>query len=240
MTAPAVPWPASPAARARVRAVGSFAELLATPFADGVNALCWPRTLAGDFAEVVAALGPGDEIDNLDETRLAALALSPAGAVARDALIADLRKLQAHGLAPELNCIHAYRRDDADAIVATDVLSFHADSAPIETATWLCTYHGPASEGVANEEVVQKITDPATRTALLREHGGADDDAFAEFLAENCYDLHYAPRPGAQPYGFGQFHLWRIAVAWPGSPVPPCVHRAPAQRPGESRLLLIS
>lgn len=237
---PAVPLPVSPAARARVRVVGSFAELLAAPFADGVNALCWPRALAGDFAEVVAALGPGDEIDNLDAPRLASLALSPAGQLARNALLADLALLEAHGLAPELNCIHAYRRDDADAIVATDVLSFHADSAPVETATWLCTYHGPASEGLANEEVVQKITDPATRAALLRAYGGADDAGFADYLAENCYDLHYAPRPGAQPYGFGQFHLWRIAVAWPGSAVPPCVHRAPAQQPGESRLLLIS
>ena len=36
-------------------------------------------------------------------------------------------------------------------------------------------------------------------------------------------------------------HLWRIAVDYPGSPVPPCVHRAPETRPGRPpRLLLIS
>ena len=81
---------------------------------------------------------------------------------------------------------------------------------------------------------------PETRAELLRLHGGADDAAFAEFLRENCYDLHYAPAPGARPYSFGLGNLWRIATDWPGSPVPPCVHRAPAPLPGQSRLLLIS
>lgn len=239
---PAVPapLPASAAARARVRVVASFAELLAASFAGGINALCWPRTLAGDFGAVVSALGPGEEIDRLDEARLAALTLGPAGQLARDALLADLRLLRDHGLAPELNCIHAYPRDDADATVPTDVYSFHADRAPVEAATWLCTYFGAASEGLANEEATRKVDDPAIRRELLREYGGADDADFSEYLRDQCYDLHYAAKPGAQPYDFGHFHLWRIAVAWPGSPVPPCVHRAPAQRPGESRLLLIS
>jgi hypothetical protein len=75
---------------------------------------------------------------------------------------------------------------------------------------------------------------------LLKAYGGADDDGFADFLHEHCYDLHYAPRAGAQPYTFGLGHVWRIALDWPGNPVPPCVHRAPAQRPGDTRLLLIS
>ena len=237
---PLAPLPDSPAARARVRTVDSFAGLLATPFAAGVNALCWPRALPGDFDEIVRLLGPGEEIDNLDEARLLALPLSPAGQAARDVLLADLRLLRDHGLAPELNLIHAYRRDDPTATVPTDVCSFHADSSPIETSTWLCTYAGPASEGLANEEAQRKVDDPAIRAALRQEYGGADDDGFADFLHENCYDLHYAMRPGARPYGFGQFHLWRIAVDWPGSPVPPCVHRAPEQQPGEKRLLLIS
>lgn len=235
-----VPLPDSPAARARVRVVASFEALLTTPFADGVNALCWPRALDGDFGEIVRQLGEGEEIDNLDETRLLALSLSAAGQAARDTLLADLRQLRDHGLAPELNLIHAYRRDDPTATVPTDVCSFHADSSPIETSTWLCTYAGPASEGLANEEALRKVDDPATRAALLRDYGGADGEDFVSFLQENCYDLHYAMRPGARPYGFGQFHLWRIAVDWPGSPVPPCVHRAPEQGPGEKRLLLIS
>ena len=41
--------------------VGSFNELLTTPLADGVNALCWPRALSGDFDEVVSALGQSAE-----------------------------------------------------------------------------------------------------------------------------------------------------------------------------------
>jgi hypothetical protein len=197
--------------------------------------------LAGDFKEVVVQLGRGEGIVRLDEDRLRGLTLSDAGRAARDALLADLSLLRDRGLAPELNCIHAYPRDDAAATVPTDVYSFHADSAPVEASTWLCTYYGAASEGLRNEEAQRRIEVPATRAQLLREYGGADDEGFAEFLRESCYDLHYAPRSGAQPYSFGLFHLWRIAVDWPGSPVPPCVHRAPAQAPGETaRLLLIS
>ncbi|MDI1321042.1 MAG: hypothetical protein PSW75_12745 [bacterium] len=230
-----------PTGNARIKVVGGFAELVATPFAGGVNALCWPRALPGDFGEVVEKLGAGEGIMPLDEARLNALALSAAGRTARDILLADLHLLRAHGLAPELNCIHAYPRDDATAVVPTDVYSFHADSAPIEAATWLCTYFGAASEGLRNEQAQQRVDVPATRAELLKEYGGIDDAGFAEFLNDNCYDLHYAPLPDAQPYSFGVGHLWRIAVDWRGSPVPPCVHRAPATFPGQSpRLLLIS
>jgi hypothetical protein len=68
-------------------------------------------------------------------------------------------------------------------------------------------------------------------------------------------DLHYAPKPGAQPYSFGIGHLWRIAIEWPGNRLPlqnpqvsglrsqvsvslPCVHRAPVT--DAPRLLLLS
>ena len=225
-----------------IKVVRSFAELVATPFAHGVNALCWPRTLPGDFAEIITALGTENEepIVNLDDTRLNALTLSAAGRAARDVLLGDLQLLDTHGLAPVLNCIHAYPRDESATAVPTDVYSFHADSAPVEAATWLCTYYGPASEGLRNEDASRRVDAPATRAALLQEYGGQDDADFREYLRDNCYDLHYAPAPGAQPYSFGLGHLWRIAIDWPGSPVPPCVHRAPATRPGESRLLLIS
>ena len=231
---------ASPAHNPRIRVVGSFDELVARPFADGVNALCWPRVLAGDFSEVVEKLAAGEGIMPLDEASLNALALSAAGRTARDILLADLQLLRAHGLTPELNCIHGYPRDVEDATLPIDVYSFHADSAPIEASTWLCTYHGPASEGLRNEEAQRRVDVPATRAELLQKYGGADDAGFLEFLSENCYDLHYAPRPNAQPFSFGLGHLWRIALDWPGSPVPPCVHRAPAQFPGQPRLLLIS
>ena len=235
MTAPALS-PDYP----RIKVVQSFAELIATPFANGVNALCWPRVLPGDFSEIVAQLGTGEEITNLDEARLNALTLSAAGRTARDILLADLQLLHTQGLAPVLNCIHGYPRDDEAATVPTDVFSFHADSAPVEAATWLCTYHGAPSEGLRNEEAQLRVDVSATRAALLKEYGGNDDAGFRDYLRENCYDLHYAPAPAAQPYSFGLGHLWRIAIDWPDSPVPPCVHRAPATVPGQPRLLLIS
>jgi hypothetical protein len=232
---------ALPAGYPRVRRVHSFRELAATPFADGVNALCWPRTLPGDFGEIVARLGAGEGIVTLDEAALLALPVSAAGRTAIEVLLADLRQLRELDRDPVLNCIHGYPRDEEPGPVATDVFSFHADSAPVEADTWLCTYHGAASEGVRNEEAVRRVDIPATRAELLRRFGGEDGDAFREFLNENCYDLHYAANAGAQPFSFGVGNLWRIAVEWPGSPVPPCIHRAPATRPGDPpRLLLIS
>jgi hypothetical protein len=75
----------------------------------------------------------------------------------------------------------------------------------------------------------------------LRAYGGADDADFAAYLREHHYDLHYAPRPGAEPYTFGTGNLWRIAIALPDSPVLPCIHRAPLTLAGDpARLLLIS
>ncbi|MEO5712632.1 MAG: hypothetical protein ABIT37_04015 [Luteolibacter sp.] len=225
----------------RVRVVGSFHELLATPFADGVNALCWPRVLPGDFAEVVRLLGPGDGIVPLDEELLRSLPLSEAGRVAAGVMLEDQRLLRAQDLEPEINCIHHYDRDETAGPIATDVFSFHVDSATEETDTWLCTYHGFPSEGVANEEVRRRVDIPEIRVELLRLHGGPDDEAFREFLSENCYDLHYAALPEARPYSFGIGNLWRIATDWPGSPVPPCIHRAPETEAGDPvRLLLIS
>ena len=68
-----------------------------------------------------------------------------------------------------------------------------------------------------------------------------EDAGFLEYLADGFYDLHYVPAPGARPVPFGLFNLWRIATAYPSSPVPPCVHRAPLTLPGQpARLLLIS
>jgi hypothetical protein len=224
----------------RIKRVDSFHELVATPFAGGVNALGWERTLAGDFGEVVGLLGMGEGIVTLDEARLRALPASAAGRVAVEVLIGDLRLLRGHGRDPVLNCVHGYPRDETPGPVATDVFSFHADSAPVEADTWLCTYHGPASEGLRNDEARRKVDLPGIRAELLRLHGGEDDDGFRAFLQDNCYDLHYAPVSQARPFSFGVGHLWRIAVDWPGSPVPPCIHRAPATVPGQARLMMIS
>ncbi len=229
-----------PSDDARVRVVGSFEELVSGRFENGVNALCWPRTLAGDFPEVTRLLEAGEGITTLDEGQLQALPVSAAGKLAVEVMVEDLRLLREQGRDPVLNCIRGYPRDEDPGPIATDVFSFHADSAPVEADTWLCTYHGACSEGLRNEEARQKIDVPETRAKLLALYGGEDDGDFAEFLSDCCYDLHYEPLSGALPYDFGLGNLWRIAVEWPGSPVPPCVHRAPDTAPGDSpRLLLI-
>ncbi len=225
----------------RIKVVKSFHELITTPFGNGVNALCWPRALPGDFGEVVERLGVGEGIVTLDDARLASLPVSAAGRAAIEMLLEDLRLLREQDRAPVLNCIHSYPRDEAPGPVSTDVFSFHADSAPVEADTWLCTYHGPASEGLRNDEAQRRVDIPETRAALLQLFGEEDNEDFRAYLNENCYDLHYAAAPQAQPFSFGLGHLWRIAVDWPGSPVPPCLHRAPETLPGQPpRLLLIS
>ena len=230
----------SGAGQPRVHQVQSFEELLATRFADGVNALCWDRTLPGDFTEVIAKLGPGEGIVPLEGERIRALGLTTAGRLAAEAMLADQQLLRDHDLAPSLNCVYDCVRNPDAGTVPTDVTSFHVDSAPVEVDTWLCTYHGACSEGLRNEDALLKVSIPEIRTALLREYGGKDDADFAEYLHEHSYDSHYAPKHGAKPYPFGTFALWRIATRWPGSPVPPCIHRAPANHPGSPRLLLIS
>lgn len=224
----------------RIRVVQSFEELVAAPFADGVNAICWPRELPGDFGEIVERVGSAEGMISIDETYLAALPLSAAGKAAADVLGQDLTLLRAHNRSPVLDCIHGYPRDETAGAVAVDVYSFHADSAPIAADTWLCTYFGAPSEGLRNDEADRRVDLPGTRAELLREFGGEDGDDFRAFLNEHCYDLHYAPRPGATPFSFGLFNLWRIAVEYPDSPVPPCIHRAPATIDGQPpRLLLI-
>lgn len=230
-----------PANHDRVRIVASFAELVATSFGGGVNALCWPRELPGDFGEIVAALGVVTEITPLGDDDLLALPLGEAGRVAREVLLADQRLLREHGLAPSLDCIPAYPRDTEGGPVPTDVYSFHADSATTLADTYLCTYHGAASEGLRNEDARRRVDIPATRAELLKLYGGPDDGGFRAYLNENCFDLHYEALPTGRPFSFGVGNLWRIATACPGSPVPPCIHRAPLQLPGQSpRLLLIS
>jgi hypothetical protein len=230
-----------PPEHARILVVGSFRELIDTPFSDGVNALCWPRVLEGNFAEVVAALGEGEGIVPLDEQLLLDLSLSENGRRAVRVMLEDQRLLIEEGLEPELNVIHHYPRDETHGPIATDVISFHVDSATAEADTWLCTYHGAPSEGIPNEDAIPKANIPDIRAKLLEIHGGPDDASFSDYLAENCYDLHYAPLPHARTYSFGVGNLWRIATDWPSSPVPPCIHRAPETKPGDPvRLLLIS
>lgn len=224
----------------RVRYVSSFDELVGTPFAEGVNALCWCRELEGGFAEVAASLEVATGITPLSEERLRALPLTAAGHVAVGQMLADLEMLSAHGLQPSLDCVNGYTHPSHEPALRTDVCSFHADSATGEADTYLCTYHGACSWGLLNEEAVRKVDLPGVRARLLEVHGGADDAVFHEWLEDHFHDLHYQMRPGGKPYAFGLGNLWRIATLWPGSPVPPCIHRAPDPLPGQKRLLLIS
>ena len=219
----------------------SFQELVTTPFADGVNALCWPRILVGDFSEVVKHLNFGVGINTLDDQLLRELSVSALGKAAIELLLEDQRLLRELDLDPVLNCINGYPRDEEPGPVVTDVFSFHVDSAPVEADTWLCTYFGPPSEGLPNEQAIRRVDILETRVELLKQYGGDDDAEFLEYLNDNCYDLHYAAIPQAQPFSFGIGNLWRIATDWPGSPVAPCIHRAPETKPGQHpRLLLIS
>jgi len=224
-----------------IKVVASFEELVSTRFGGRVNALCWPRVLPGDYGEVVARLEVGPGITAVEDERLRGLALSAAGAIARDQVLEDLELLRGRELAPCVECVHGYVQEVEEGPVRTDVQSFHADSATVEADTYLCTYHGPASEGLRNEEARRRVDLPETRAELLRLYGGADDEGFVEFLSDHFFDLHYAPLPGARPFSFGVGNLWRVAIAYPGCAVPPCIHRAPATVPGAPpRLLLMS
>src|SRR6478736_1638833 len=229
-----------PADYPRIKRVNSFQELVTTPLVAGVNALCWERTLPGDFGEIVQLLGVNEGVTPIDETRLQTLPVSAAGRAAIEVLLEDQRLLREHGAAPVLNCFLSYPREEEPQVVPTDVYSFHADSAPVEADTFLCTYHGAPSEGLRNEEAQRRVDHPETRAKLLQLFGGEEGAEFRDFLAENCYHLHYAPTPAAQPFSFGIGNLWRIATDWPGSPVPPCLHRAPENHSDQPpRLLLI-
>src|SRR5688500_16878424 len=122
-----------PPGYSRVKVVKSFDELVTTRFAGGVNALCWERTLTGNFIEVFDRLSSGGDIYTVDEACLKGLDLSTAGRAAVDTLLEDQQRLCALGLSPVLECIHRYARDEDGGVVPTDVYSFHADSATVET-----------------------------------------------------------------------------------------------------------
>ncbi|RYD38656.1 MAG: hypothetical protein EOP87_01160 [Verrucomicrobiaceae bacterium] len=225
-----------------IRYVGSFEELVSTKFAGEVNALCWPRQLEGDFGEIVEKLRTALGITTIDEDRLKGLSLSPEGQVAREILLQDQAMLLERDLLPVLDCINGYvNLHEDDGPMSTHVQSYHVDSATDEADTYLCTYFGASSEALPNELVIPRAQVPEIRAELLLLYGGEDDEGFADFLNANFYDLHYAPLPGAEPWSFGVGNLWRIACDYPGSPVPPCVHRAPDTIAGmPPRLLLIS
>ncbi|MDC4817590.1 DUF1826 domain-containing protein [Acinetobacter baumannii] len=222
----------------QVEVVSTFAELVNTHFQGNKNAICWYRNLVGDFKEIVAKLKLKENITEISTEDLLALELSEQGDLARDIILKDMQLLTDMGASPVLNLLKNYERDEELDFISTDVYSFHVDRSPIETDTFLCTYHGAASDIVPNDQVEQKVLIPEIREKLKVLHDGPEAE-FESFLTEYFFDLHYQPKAHAQPINLGTGHLWRLAVDHPTQKVLPCVHRAPVEKDGEYRLLLI-
>lgn len=222
----------------QIEYVSNFHDLVSTAFHGTINAICWHRNLAGDFAEIVNKVVLHENMEVLDQEELLALELSEQGQFARDVLLNDWKLLKDHGASPTLNVIRCYDRDDAGAFFPTDVYSFHVDRSPVPTDTFLCTYYGEPSEILPNEQALQKVLVPEIRDELKKQYRGAAE-GFESFLTEHFFDLHYLAKPHARPISLGIGHLWRLAIDHPGTVVAPCVHRAPKEKEGEPRLLMI-
>lgn len=222
----------------QIHCVTNFQDLVDTPFFGSTNVICWTRTLIGDFGEIVSQVEAHDNIVELHPDELHEMVLSEQGQLARDILLHDLKALEAHGASPTLNLIRYYERDDSYPFFPTDVYSFHVDRAPIAADTILCTYYGEPSEILPNAQGTQKVLIPEIRDELKKLHRGADED-FESFLSEQFFDLHYQAKPDAQPIKLGVGHLCRLAIDHPESKVLPCLHRAPKEKNGQKRLLLI-
>ncbi|QNM84770.1 hypothetical protein H9W90_11255 [Polaribacter pectinis] len=222
----------------QINFVKNFHDLLTTSFQKKINAICWKRDLIGNFGEIVKKVTFQENIKLLNEDELQELKLSEKGNLARKILLNDLNVLKSHGAKPILNIIKNYERDTDFPFLPTDVYSFHVDRSPIPVDTFLCTYYGEPSDIIANEQATQKILIPEIREELKKLYDG-NDAGFEAFLSEYFFDLHYAPKPNAKPISLGIGNLWKLAVDHPKSNVLPCLHRAPKEKNGQSRLLLI-
>jgi hypothetical protein len=222
----------------QIDSVTDFQELVSRPFQGEINAFCWTRKLKGDFSEIIKKVELTENMVVLEQEQLYELQLSEQGQIAREIIINDLKLLKAHGASPILNLINYYERDDSFPFFPTDVYSFHVDRSPIPTDTFLCTYYGASSEILPNSEGTQKVLIPEIRQELKNLYDGPDE-GFDSFLSEYFFDLHYLAKPNASPISLGLGHLWKLAVDHPASAVLPCLHRAPKEKDGEKRLLLI-
>lgn len=222
----------------QIRCVTNFQDLVSTPFTGDINAICWTRKLTGDFSEIVQKVALSGNITTIEQEKLFELQLSEQGQLAREILLNDLKLLNEHGASPVLNVIRYYDRDDTYPFFPTDVYSFHVDRSPIPTDTFLCTYYGEPSEILPNSQGIKKVLIPEIRDELKKLYHGADE-GFESFLSENFFDLHYQATPDAYPISLGTGNLWRLAVDHPSSQVLPCLHRAPKEKPGQPRLLMI-
>ena len=218
--------------------VSTFPDLVNTDFQGERNALCWYRNLEGDFNEIVNQLQLKENITEVSPEDLLALQLSQKGNSAREIILKDWQLLADFGASPSLNLLKCYDRDEEYDFISTDVYSFHVDRSPMATDTFLCTYHGTASDIISNAQAEQKVLIPEIREKLKDIHNGSSEE-FEDFLKDNYFDLHYQAKPEAVPVNLGLGHLWRLAVDHPTQQVPPCIHRAPTEKEGEYRLLLI-
>lgn len=222
----------------QIQTVTNFHDLVSTPFHGEINAIRWSRNLIGDFSEIVEKTELNENIAELDQEELRELQLSEQGQLAREILLNDLNLLKTHGASPVLNIIKYYDRDDSYPFFPTDVYSFHVDRSPIPTDTFLCTYYGASSEIMPNSQAEQKVLVPEIRDELKKLYQGTEE-GFESFLSEYFFDLHYRTKPSAHPISLGIGQLWRLAVDYPESQVLPCIHRAPKEKTGQKRLLLI-
>jgi len=227
-----------PQAENQIQYVTNFQDLISTSFQGEVNAICYRRKLIGDFSEIVEKIELDGNIAELHPEELFELQLSEQGQLARQILLNDLKILKDHGASPTLNLIKYYERDDAYPFFPTDVYSFHVDRSPIPTDTFLCTYHGEPSDIVPNSQAIQKVLIPEIRAELKKLYNGADE-GFESFLSEYFFDLHYQPKPNANLISLGIGNLWKLAIDHPESKVLPCLHRAPIEKNGENRLMII-
>jgi hypothetical protein len=225
-------------AERQICCVTNFQDLVSTPFNGETNAICWTRKLTGDFSEIVKKTALRGNITAIEEEELRELKLSEQGQLARDILLNDWEILRDHGASPILNVIDYYDRDDTYLFLPTDVYSFHVDRSPIPIDTFLCTYYGESSEILPNSQGKKKVLIPEIRDELKKLYHGPDE-GFDSFLSEHFFDLHYQAQPTARPIRLGLGHLWRLAVDHPEIQVPPCIHRAPKEKTGQKRLLMI-
>ena len=221
-----------------IQVVQNCTELFNTSFTQAVNAICWQRELHGNFNEIVAQLELIDDVTEVSVADLMALQLSKDAQLAREIILEDINTLTEFGAAPSLNLIKHYARDEELDFISTDVYSYHVDRSPIASDTFLCTYHGTASDILPNAQAQQKILSPEIRTQLKALYDGPETE-FEQFLTEYYFDLHYQATSDAHPINLGLGHLWKLAVDHPEQTTLPCIHRAPQENAGEYRLLLI-
>ena len=105
----------------QIQCVTNFKDLVSVPFDGVMNAVCWARTLTGDFSEIIKKVALHENMLVLEPEELCELTLSAQGQLARKILLNDLEQLKAHGASPILNLIRCYERDDAYPFFSTDV-----------------------------------------------------------------------------------------------------------------------